>query len=377
MANRTDTTHTTQPAPSAPDDSIGSDSSGPNSAGANSAGPGPGSSSDSASAGPGSGSSGSGSSGSGGAGGLGQTPALVAIVIAVVLWGLAPVATRYLVFQADPLGVLGIRFAICSLCYLPALPKARKIPAGRWQWLAIAGCGLAGIIGYNLPVTYGIRHIPAGLAGVLLSTEPIWIALLSVLVFRKKPARSLVWALGIAFVGVVVLSFGGGLALGSAALFGAALVLFGAFMWGVYSVAVGPLVRRFGTLPISALTLWAGTIPLVLVSAGAMASAARTLSGTGWLVLLLYGLGPNIIGMLLWNYGLSRVPASRAGLFLYLYPAIGITGGALLLGEPLTVAALAGGALIVTALVLAQDNPVSRRLFTRSRGDTQQSRDTV
>lgn len=301
-----------------------------------------------------------------GSGAWGQAPALMAIVVAVVLWGLAPVATRYLVFQADPLGVLGIRFAICSLCYLPTVPMSRKLSPTRWQWLAIAGCGLAGIIGYNVPVTYGIRHIPAGLAGVLLSTEPIWIALLSVLVFRRKLTGPLAWALGIAFVGVVVLSVGDGLALGPGGLFGAALVLLGAFMWGVYSVAVGPLVRRFGTVPISALTLWVGTIPLLLVSVGPMVSAAHSLSGTGWLVLVCYGLGPNIIGMLLWNYGLSRVPASRAGLFLYLYPAIGITGGVLLLGEHLTVAALAGAALIVAALVLAQDNPVSRRIFGRS-----------
>jgi drug/metabolite transporter (DMT)-like permease len=56
--------------------------------------------------------------------------------------------------------------------------------------------------------------------------------------------------------------------------------------------------------------------------------------------------------MLLWNYGVSRVPASRAAVFLYLYPAVGVAGGVLLLGERATAGVAIGGLLVVSALVL-------------------------
>jgi drug/metabolite transporter (DMT)-like permease len=312
----------------------------------------------------------------------GELPAYAAVLASVVLWGLAPVATRYLVLVADPVGVLGLRFALCGLCYLVVLPWLGLRPArrgrhwlGRRRWsgvrsygpgpawtrrsvLAVLGCGLTGIVGYNLFVTLGIRHVPAGLAGILLATEPIWIALLSVAFLGHRLTPPLRWGIGLAFAGVALLGTGEGLhgAL-SATLAGSALILLGTLMWAVYSVAVGPLARDFGTLRISALTLLAGAVPLVALAGPVLGAAAGQLGSTGWLVLVLYALGPNLAGILLWNYGLSRLECARAGLLLYLYPVVSVAGGGLLLAEPVTVAMLAGGALVLLGLVVAQRRP--------------------
>ncbi len=291
----------------------------------------------------------------------GALTAYIAITIAVVLWGLAPVATRYLVLRADPLGVLGLRFAMCSLLYLPVLPRlaaARRRPSGGGRWtrrdvLLLVGCGLAGIVGYNVPVTYGTQHVQAALAGILLSTESLWIAGFGALLLKERPSPRLLGALAVGGAGVATLLIaGGGLTVRASMLAGSALILLGASMWGLYSVCVGPLIRRVGTLPVSALTLWIGTVPLVLFGGPAMSSAAGHMSASSWIVLVLYGLGPNIIGMLLWNYGVSRVPASRAAVFLYLYPAVGVAGGVLLLGERATAGMGIGGLLVLSALVL-------------------------
>jgi drug/metabolite transporter (DMT)-like permease len=280
---------------------------------------------------------------------------MAAITVAVVLWGLAPVATRYLVLAVDPLGSLALRFAICSVCYLPLAPW---LQLGEWNrrhlWLLLA-CGLVGILGYNVPMTLGIRDVQAGFAGILLATEPLWIALLSVLVLKQKLTAPLAWGLGVAFLGVITLSAGNGVAVDGSMLGGAALVLLGAFMWGAYSVAVGPLVRRYGALRVSAMTMWIGTVPLVAFTLASMVTAGRDLTTTGWVVLCLYALGPNLVGMLLWNYGLSRVPGTRAGLMLNLYPVVSVLGGFLFLDEPVTAAAVVGGGLVIAGLILSQD----------------------
>ncbi len=291
--------------------------------------------------------------------------AFAAILVAVVLWGLAPVATRYLVLTADPLGVLGIRFALCSLCYLPVLPwlRLRSAPWDRRSLVLLAACGMVGVVGYNVPMTLGIRDVQAGFAGILLSTEPLWIALLSVVVLGQRLTAPLAWGLGVAFAGVVTLSVGGGIAVSASMLGGAVLVLLGAFMWGAYSVAVGPLVRRYGALRVSAVTMWIGTVPLLAICATGMLSTSLT--PAGWVVLFLYGLGPNLVGMLLWNYGLSRVPGPRAGLLLNLYPVVSVAGGVLFLDESLTVLTAVGGVVVLLGLLLSQDNPVSRALFSR------------
>lgn len=291
--------------------------------------------------------------------------AYLAILVSVILWGLAPVATRYLVLSADPLGVLGIRFALCSLCYLPSLPFL-KLGAVTWNRRTLAllvACGVIGVVGYNVPMTLGIRQVHAGFAGILLSTEPLWIALLSVVVLKQRLTAPLVCGLAVAFTGVVTLSVGNGLTVSTSMFGGAALVLLGAFMWGSYSVAVGPLVRRYGALRVSAATMWIGTVPLVAICASGMLST--TLTPAGWLVLCLYALGPNLVGMLLWNYGLSRVPGTQAGLLLNLYPVVSVVGGVLFLDEPLTAITATGGAIVLVGLLLSQDNPVSRAVIPR------------
>ncbi|MFC4852231.1 DMT family transporter [Actinophytocola glycyrrhizae] len=297
--------------------------------------------------------------------------AFVAILVAVVLWGLAPVATRYLVLTADPLGVLGIRFLLCSLCYLPVLPWLRlgDVRWNRGTLGLLAACGIIGVVGYNVPMTLGIRDVHAGFAGILLSTEPLWIALLSVVVLRQRLTAPLAWGLAVAFTGVVTLSVGNGLTVSTSMFGGAALVLLGAFMWGAYSVAVGPLVRRYGALRVSAVTMWIGTVPLLAICLPGMLSTS--LGTTGWVVLFLYGLGPNLVGMLLWNYGLSRVPGPQAGLLLNLYPVVSVTGGVTLLGEPLTMTTLVGGLVVLVGLLLSQDNRVSRALVPRRRSPGQ------
>ena len=291
----------------------------------------------------------------------GRARAFAAITGSVTLWGLAPVWTRYLVLRADPLALLGIRFAICSLLYLPVLAGLRHTAWTRRQVAAAVGCGLAGIVGYNVPMAYGIQRVPAAAAGVLICTEPIWIALLSVAVLRHRLTPGLLCGTAAACAGVVTLAVDGGLSVGLGMFLGCALVLLGAFMWGVYSVSVGPLVRRFGTVPVSAVTLWAGTLPLVVLSSGSMAGAARTMTGAAWLVLALLALGSNLVGTLLWNYGLAQIPSAQAGMFLYLYPVISFLGGATLLSERITAHMVVGGAMVVSGLLIAQAGDPARR----------------
>ena len=63
------------------------------------------------------------------------------------------------------------------------------------------------------------------------------------------------------------------------------------------------------------------------------------------------GIGGAALTTLLWNWGIHRVPASRAGVFLNIEPALGSWLGVRLLGEHLGPYAWAGGALILGAAI--------------------------
>src|SRR6516162_2271002 len=103
--------------------------------------------------------------------------ALAAGLGAVIMWGLAPVATRAAVAHLAPLPLLTLRLIAAALVLLPwAWPVFRRLRARSASRLAASG--LLALVGYNLLVTLGLRWLPAATAGLLLATEPVWIMLL-------------------------------------------------------------------------------------------------------------------------------------------------------------------------------------------------------
>ena len=72
---------------------------------------------------------------------------------------------------------------------------------------------------------------------------------------------------------------------------------------------------------------------------------------TAWAALAISGLLCTATTTLLWNWGIHHVPASRAGVFLNIEPALGSWLGVQMLGEHLGPFAWAGGALILTAAI--------------------------
>jgi drug/metabolite transporter (DMT)-like permease len=74
-------------------------------------------------------------------------------------------------------------------------------------------------------------------------------------------------------------------------------------------------------------------------------------SATAWIALAISGLACTATTTLLWNWGIHHVPASRAGVFLNIEPALGSYLGVRLLGEHLGPYAWLGGTLILGAAV--------------------------
>jgi drug/metabolite transporter (DMT)-like permease len=71
------------------------------------------------------------------------------------------------------------------------------------------------------------------------------------------------------------------------------------------------------------------------------------LSLTGWVAILFLGLLCSGVAYIFWYDALKIAPASRVGAMLYLEPLIAAGVAALILGEPILVTAIGGGAMIL------------------------------
>jgi drug/metabolite transporter (DMT)-like permease len=112
------------------------------------------------------------------------------------------------------------------------------------------------------------------------------------------------------------------------------------------------LMQRHPPVVVTAYGLLSGTAMLAgVVLATRGTPPVLSVSGRVWLALAGSGALCTASTTLLWNWGIHRVPASRAGVFLNLEPALGSILGVQFLGDKLGPLAWVGGGLIVAAAV--------------------------
>jgi drug/metabolite transporter (DMT)-like permease len=273
-----------------------------------------------------------------------------AALVTVGFWASAFAGIRVGVASYDPGHLVLLRFLVASVAFVPyalatrmALPKRRDLPA-------LLAMGLCGITAYHLLLTYGERTVMAGPACMLVSASPVITALLAV-VFLKERLAARAWAgIAVSFAGVTLVSFAqsGEFALERGAL----LILLAAVSTSVYFIIQRRYSRDYGPLALAAYTMWGGT--LFLLPAGARGFigevAAAPWSATAAVVYL--GVFPGAVAYVTWAYVLSRVPASRAGSYLYLSPVLAVLVAWAWLDELPGWTALAGGVVVVAGVAL-------------------------
>jgi drug/metabolite transporter (DMT)-like permease len=136
----------------------------------------------------------------------------------------------------------------------------------------------------------------------------------------------------------------------AAELLGAGLILLGAAC-----VALGNFVarRHFSEVPVLMRALLTAAVAAVVLSPGAVATADVAPSARSVIGLIGLGLGSTALLLVLTFRLIDAVGPRRAALSAYLAPAFALLLGALVLGESISPAAVAGLGLIVAGVVLA------------------------
>ena len=281
-----------------------------------------------------------------------RTGGLGAGLIAVCLWGLAPVATRSLVHELAPLPLLTLRQLLAAGVLLPwAVPALRRIDARDLPRFIVAG--LLGMVGYNLPVTVGLQWLPASSAGLLLATEPVWVLVIGLVFLGERAGPRVLAGTGVALAGVAVIAGPAALSPGSGtrAVAGAALVLLATLAFGGYMVVLRPLSQKYGPVSATATSSVAGALPYLALAGTAWPPRLSPPAGAE---LLFLALGSTVAGMLLWNLAVVRGGAGISRL-LYLEPVVSVLGAMVFLGERVTAAVLAGGVLVIAGVLMTGD----------------------
>lgn len=278
------------------------------------------------------------------------TPAtLFAILITILCWASAFAGIRAGLHGYTPIHLAGLRYLVASI-FLGGYALYKRMPLPRLRDLpGIALTGLVGISVYNIALNTGEMGVPAGVAGFLVNTAPIFTALLALLLLHER-LRLWGWiGISISFAGVAITTFGTreGFHLNLPAM----LVLIAALSQSIYFVSQKPYLRRYSAFQYTTYAIWSGTIFLLLFSIGIVREIQLApLNAT--LATIYLGVFPGAIAYVSWAYVLAHVPATRAASFLYLVPPLATGIAWIWLGELPTLFALLGGGLVIAGVIL-------------------------
>jgi drug/metabolite transporter (DMT)-like permease len=247
---------------------------------------------------------------------------------------------------ADVPSLLFLRFGIAGLVLAGVMAVRRQRLPG---WKMSLGLVALGAFYVSEAGSYfaALRHIPAGLAALLLYSFPALVALLQVFVFRERLGR-VKWL-------AVVLALGGtaltvDLEAGAAKPEGILLGLLAALLYAVYVVLSARLAGEAGPLATSTLILCSASATMgVLV---VMRGAAFPTTSTGWVAVLALALVSTVAAVLLFFIGMVRIGPVNTSLMSTLEPLTAVVIGALFMGERLSARQLLGGLLILFAAVM-------------------------
>ena len=259
----------------------------------------------------------------------------------------------------DPVFVVFARIALGALVLVPIAIRWNALGALRGRWGAIVFMALVQVVVPFLLITYGERHIPSALAGILVASAPIFTALLAVRYDEDERPRGIAGAGVVLGILGVVLLFGLDLRGDAEALAGGLLVVLASVGYAIGGLYLKHNLRGVPPVAIAASTMVVSTLVLAVPALFALPTAmpeAQTVAS-----LLVLGAGGTGIAFLIFYTLISEIGPSRASLVTYLAPGFAVIYGVWLLSEPLTAGALLGLGLILAGSWVAAEGRLPGR----------------
>lgn len=263
---------------------------------------------------------------------------------------------KLIVAQVPVFAFLLLRALIACAVFMPEyrahLRERRPLAPGEKRNLFLQA--FLGIFMFSTCMLYGLRHTSAAAAGVITSTIPAAVALLSWLVLRERLPRAVGVSVALAIAGVAMLNLlrtdGGG----SASLLGNALVLGAVFFEASYVILSKRLTTTLSPLRISAFAnLYSAAVVLPF---GLWELRSVDWAGIGpglWLAIVWYALAASVFSFWCWMKGIARMPANRAGVFTAVLPVAAAITAVLALGETLGAAHLVAFGCVAAGIWVA------------------------
>jgi len=273
------------------------------------------------------------------------------VLVSAAAFGTTPILAKFAYAAGlTPLQTLTFRFLIAAaILFGAALGSGRNpLRVGR-NALPLFLVGVVLYAGMAGAFFGALTVLPASLAELIAYLYPALVAVGSWLLFGERLGLRLVVALAVSFAGLALLVGGAQVRWGWPLL----LAFISPVLYAGYILASERLMRGVAAVASSALVhAGAGlTLTAALLVVGPRALPATV---SAWGIVLVIAVLPSVFGISLLLAGIVRTGAIRAALLSTFEPVVTIALAALLLGDRLSGPQLAGGGMVLAAVLLTQ-----------------------
>lgn len=281
-----------------------------------------------------------------------NTKGLLMVVLAGICWGVISLMIKPL--NNHGLGSLEISalrtiFAAVMLFVFLLIKDRNALKINIKDIWMFVGTGILSLTFFSICYFYTIVNSGAAIAVVLLYTSPVFVMLMSAVLFKERLTPKKVFCLILTLVGCTLVAglIGNTTALGLKAI----LVGLGAgFGYALYSIFGTFATKKYGSLTITFYTLLLAGIALVIF-ANPVKLIKQVTTGT---VPYLLGIALlcTVIPYIAYTYGLSKMEAGMAAVLVTVEPLVGCLIGIFVWKEDVTAYKIVGILMIFIAIVV-------------------------
>jgi drug/metabolite transporter (DMT)-like permease len=292
-------------------------------------------------------------------------------LFAVIVWGASFIATKIALVDISPITIVWLRFLIgvIILGVAVGLRKQFSLPNQK-EWGYFALLGFLGITFHQWLQSNGLQTSEAGTTAWIVSTTPVFMALLGWIVLKEGLGWLKITGILLAFAGVLLVVSKGDLSSISIGKFGAPgdkLILVSAVNWAVFSVLSRRGLKTYpATLMMFHVMLLGWVFTTVLFFMGPGLPEISRLSFNGWLGIAFLGIFCSGLAYIAWYDALQALSSAQVGVFLYIEPLIAVVVAFFILDEAITGVSLIGGGIILFGVWLVNRPGQSGRVVKKT-----------
>lgn len=268
-----------------------------------------------------------------------------ALALIWLIWGMNWVVMKTANTYFPPVLFVTYRFASGALVLLIAsifmkvpLPKPKFLP-----YLILTGVFQISL--NNVLVQTGMVTLGAGTSAVLNYTMPLWVAVMAHFMLGEKLTRYKLGGIFLSLIGLYILMGLTELTDVKAAF----LTLLSAVSWAIANIVTKMKLKGCSMMQIVTWQMISGAIVLSIYS------ASITQGDVNWnldsvMILLYNGVLASALAFFVWNWLLMKIEASKASTAVLGVPVVGVLGGIIVLGEPLTFHVMLGMVMILAGI---------------------------